>query len=163
MIGKENGDQMADKKKINKAVDPAHLTELEQKHVPVIEAPELVLTEQPFTVKVTVPHVMEQAHYIEWIKLSMNGRKLGEVKLSSSDANPVAEFTVTIPEEVIAVKEIEECRIHGVNVCGECGTKSVLTELIAVESCNVHGLWEGSKRIEVMSKIKGEGKPCKWK
>jgi len=154
---------MADKKKINKAADPANLTELERVHVPIIEAPELVLTEQPFTVIVTVPHVMEQSHYIEWIKLSMNGRKLGEVKLSSSGSNAIAEFTVSIPEEVIAVKEIEECRIHGVNVCGECGTRSVLTELIAVESCNVHGLWEGSKSIEVISKIQGKGKPCKWK
>lgn len=154
---------MADKKKINKAADPANLTEFERVHVPAIEAPELVLTEQPFTVKVAVSHVMEQVHYIEWIQLSMNGTKLGEVKFSPSDPNPAAEFTVTIPEEVIAVKEIEECRIHGVNVCGECGTKSVLTELVAVESCNVHGLWEGSKRIEVMSKIQGEGKPCKWK
>jgi len=154
---------MVDKKKINRAADPANLTELEKKHIPVIEAPELVLTEQPFTVKVTIPHVMEQDHYIEWIKLSMHGRKLGEVKLSPSDTSPVAEFMVTIPEDVVAMKVIEECNVFGVNICGECGTKSVLTDLIAVESCNVHGLWEGSKRIEVMSKVQGEGKPCKWK
>ena len=159
----ENGDRMVDKKKINKAADPAHLTELEQKHVPIIEAPELVLTGQPFTVKVTVPHVMEQAHYIEWIKLSMHGRQLGEVKLSPSDTSVIAEFTVTIPEEVVATKVLEECNIRGVNVCGDCGTKSVLTDLIAVAGCNVHGLWEGFKRIEVMSKVQGTGKPCKWK
>lgn len=154
---------MIDKKKINKAVDPDNLTELEQKHVPVIEAPELVLIEQPFTVKVTVQHVMEESHYIEWIKLSMNGKKLGEIKLSPSDPKAIAEFTVTISEDLIAMKEYEECRIHGVNICGECGTKSVLTDLIAIASCNVHGLWEGFKPIEVMSKIQGEGKPCKWK
>jgi len=150
-------------KKINKAADPAHLTELEQKHVPVIEAPELVLTEQPFTVKVTVPHVMEQAHHIEWIKLSMHGINLGEIKFSPSDTSIIAEFMVTIPEEVVAIKVLEQCNIHGVNVCGDCGTKSVLTDLIAVASCNVHGLWEGFKRIEVMSKVEGTGKPCKWK
>ena len=154
---------MADKKKINKAADPANLTELERVHVPIIEAPELVLTEQPFTVKVTIPHVMEQGHYIEWIKLSMHGQKLGEVKLSLSDTSPVAEFMVTIPEEVVAMKVIEECNVFGVNICGDCGTKSVLTDLIAVESCNVHGLWEGSRRIEVLSKTEGKGKPCKWK
>lgn len=149
-------------KKINKPVDLAHLTELEQKHVPMIEAPELVLTGQPFIVKVTVPHVMEQSHYIEWIKLSMHGIKLGEVNYSPSDTSTTAEFTVTIPEEVVAVKVLEQCNIHGVNVCGDCGTKSVLTDLIAVASCNVHGLWESFKRIEVMSKIQSEGKPCKW-
>jgi superoxide reductase len=149
-------------KKINKPVDPAHLTELEQKHVPMIEAPELVLTGQPFIVKVTVPHVMEQSHYIERIKLSMHGIKLGEVNYSPSDTSTTAEFTVTIPEEVVAVKVLEQCNIHGINVCGDCGTKSVLTDLIAVASCNVHGLWEGFKRIEVMSKIQSEGKPCKW-
>lgn len=154
---------MVDTKKINRAADPANLTELEKKHIPVIEAPELVLAGQPFTVKLTVPHVMEQAHYIEWIKLSMHGQRLGEVKFSPSDTNPVAEFMVTIPEEIVAMKVIEQCNVFGVNICGDCGTKSVLTDLIAVESCNVHGLWEGSKRIEVMSKVQGEGKPCKWK
>ncbi|MGB3908185.1 MAG: desulfoferrodoxin family protein [Methanomethylovorans sp.] len=154
---------MIDKKKINKAADPAHLTGLEKEHVPVIEAPELVLTEQPFTVKVTVPHVMEQAHYIEWIKLSMRGRQLGEVKFSLSDTSAVAEFTVTIPEEVVAMKALEVCNIHGVNVCGDCGTKSVFTDLIALVGCNVHGLWEGFKHIEIMSKVQSTGKPCKWK
>jgi superoxide reductase len=84
------------------------------------------------------------------------------VKLTPSD-KPVAEFEVKFSEEMIAAKEIKECRIHGFNVCGECGTKSVLTELVAHANCNVHGLWEGTKLIEVKSsKSVGEGKACKW-
>lgn len=156
---------MTDETKINKAADPSNLTELEKKHVPVIEAPEIAVTEQSFKVKVTVgaiPHVMEDGHYIEWIKLSLNGYSLKEVNLKPSDV-PVAEFEVTFSEDMIAVKEIEQCRIHGFNVCGECGTKSVLTELIALANCNVHGLWEGTKLIEIMSsKSVKEGKACKW-
>ena len=156
---------MTDETIINKAVDPSNLTELEEKHVPLIEAPEIAVTEQTFKAKVTIGalrHVMEDSHYIEWIKLSLNGYSLGEVKLTPSD-NPVAEFEVTFSEEMIAVKEIKQCRIHGFNVCGECGTKSVLTELIALANCNVHGLWEGTKLIEVKSsKSLSEGKTCKW-
>jgi desulfoferrodoxin (superoxide reductase-like protein) len=55
-------------KKINQIKDSANPTELEKEHVPIIEAHDNVITDQPFTVKVTVPHVIEETYFIEWIK-----------------------------------------------------------------------------------------------
>lgn len=43
-------------------------------------------------------------------------------------------------------------------ICGNCGEKSVLKNLHALERCNVHGIWETYKEIEVMSGEGEEGK-----
>jgi superoxide reductase len=154
--------------KVNKPLDPANFTEGEKKHIPVIEAPETVTAGEPFEVTVTVgsiPHVMEEKHFIEWIELYLHNKLIGRKELSPSveKAAKVA-FRVEADEALIAIKEIETCRIRGVNICGNCGEKSVITNLRAVEKCNVHGVWESYRQIEVMSgEEKEEGKKCVWK
>jgi len=49
------------------------------------------------------------------------------------------------------------CRV---NICGK---KSVLTNLHALERCNVHGVWETYKEIEVISGKMKKAKKCVWK
>lgn len=153
--------------KINKPVDPENLTEGEKKHVPVIEAPEIVLAGEPFEVTVTVgciPHVMEENHFIEWVELYLLD-KLVERKELRPSGEEVAKVTykVEFDKSLIAIEEFEKCWVHGVNICGNCGSKSVVTNLYAIQRCNNHGIWEAYRQIEVMSGEEKEGKKCVWK
>ncbi|MDK2826873.1 superoxide reductase [Methanolobus vulcani] len=150
---------------IQTAKDHDNLTEMEKKHVPFIEAPSEVIAGEPFDVKVTVgsvPHVMEEGHYIQWIELYLNGDLVGKEELQVSDEKAEAVFKAVGTEEMISVREIINCTIHGFGVCGTCGTRSAIVNLRAVESCSIHGLWEYSKGIEIISPIVKAGKKCTW-
>lgn len=74
-----------------------------EKHVPVIEK-----LEHGFKVKIgSVPHPMEQKHYIEWIEIIADG-KAYRTFLSPGDA-PEAVFCIDA-EEITAR---EYCNLHG--------------------------------------------------
>jgi len=73
-----------------------------EKHVPVIEE-----TEKGIRVKVgSVPHPMEEKHYIEWIEVIANGKVYR--KFLKPGEKPEAEFSVS--GKVVAR---EYCNIHG--------------------------------------------------
>ena len=74
-----------------------------EKHVPVIEE-----VDGRIKVKVgSVPHPMEEEHYIEWIELLADGKVYRQF-LNPGDA-PEAEFSVEAGE----VTAREHCNIHG--------------------------------------------------
>jgi len=74
-----------------------------EKHVPVVEK-----TEKGVKVKVgSVPHPMEEAHYVEWVEIIADGRVYRKF-LNPGDA-PEAEFEV-IAENITAR---EYCNLHG--------------------------------------------------
>ena len=74
-----------------------------EKHVPVVER-----TEAGIKVKIgSVPHPLEEKHYIEWIEVIANG-KVPRKFLKPGD-KPEAEFKVK--EKGVVVKEY--CNIHG--------------------------------------------------
>jgi len=74
-----------------------------EKHVPVIEK-----TDKGIKVKVgSVPHPMEQKHYIEWIEIIVDGR-LYRKFLEPGDM-PEAEFEITAEK----IEAREYCNIHG--------------------------------------------------
>jgi superoxide reductase len=74
-----------------------------EKHVPVIEK-----TAAGFKIKVgSVPHPMEQAHYIEWIEVIADGKSYRQF-LSPGEA-PEATFAIKA-EKVVAR---EYCNLHG--------------------------------------------------
>ena len=74
-----------------------------EKHVPVIER-----TAKGMRVKVgSVPHPMEQKHYIEWIEIIADGR-LCRKFLKQGD-KPEAEFEITAEK----IEAREYCNIHG--------------------------------------------------
>lgn len=74
-----------------------------EKHVPVIEK-----TDKGIKVKVgSVPHPMEEKHYIMWIEVIADGKSCR--KFLNPGENPEAEFEVRA-ENVIAR---EYCNIHG--------------------------------------------------
>jgi superoxide reductase len=80
------------------AVDAA-----KEKHVPVIEK-----TATGVRVKVgSVPHPMEEKHYIEWIEIIADGKAYRQF-LKPGDA-PEATFDI----KVTAIEAREHCNIHG--------------------------------------------------
>ncbi len=75
----------------------------QEKHVPVIEK-----TDRGFKVTVgSVPHPMEEKHYIEWIELVADGKSYTEF-LNPGDA-PEAVFCI----EADQVTAREYCNVHG--------------------------------------------------
>jgi superoxide reductase len=86
------------KKVVENTVDAS-----KEKHVPVIEK-----TADGYTVSVgSVPHPMEEKHYIEWIELIADGVS-HRAFLKSGDA-PVAKFAVKASK----VTAREYCNLHG--------------------------------------------------
>jgi len=75
----------------------------QEKHVPVIEK-----TDNGYLVKIgSIPHPMEDTHYIEWIELIADGRSYFKF-LNPGDA-PQAEFCL----EANHVSAREYCNVHG--------------------------------------------------
>lgn len=115
-----------------------------EKHVPVIEAPEKVKAGEPFEVCLSVgkeiPHPNKPDHFISWIQLFFKpeGGKF-VVELAKFDyvshgasVDPSSQGPA-FTEPVSSVK---------VNLT-KPGT------FIVQSYCNIHGLWESSKAIEV--------------
>ncbi|MFA4833803.1 MAG: desulfoferrodoxin [Patescibacteria group bacterium] len=74
-----------------------------EKHVPVIEK-----TGKGFKIKIgSVPHPMEEAHYIEWIEIIADGQSYK--KFLKPGDKPEAEFCVDA-KEILAR---EYCNLHG--------------------------------------------------
>ena len=77
-----------------------------EKHIPVIEK-----TDKGYIVKVgSVPHPMEEKHYIEFIEVFSQDGKIGRKYLKPGD-KPEAEFLTT---GVAIIKARIYCNIHGV-------------------------------------------------
>jgi superoxide reductase len=75
-----------------------------EKHVPVIEK----ISETKVRVKIgSIPHPMEEKHYIEWIEIIADGRTYK--KFLKPANKPEAEFEIKA-EEILAR---EYCNIHG--------------------------------------------------
>ncbi len=113
---------------INRPKDAENLSELEKKHVPVLDVPDKVKAGEPFKVTISVgsiPHVMETGHHIQRIDLYSGENLLANVLLTPVFTRAVATITL---------------------VKGGAHKSSTLR---AVERCNLHGLWEARKEISV--------------
>jgi superoxide reductase len=101
-----------------------------ESHTPKIEAPDRVKAGEPFKIKISVgPHPNTVEHSIRWIEVYFeeDGRAFNPVMIARyaptpGIAEPSIEFTVKLEKS---------------------GTIHVLAY------CNLHGLWENSKRITV--------------
>lgn len=101
-----------------------------ESHTPKIEAPDKVKPGEPFKVKVWVgPHPNTVEHSIRWIELYFEeeGRAFNPVLIGRYEFTPV--YSEPIVEVQIKI--------------------SKPGRLIALEYCNLHGLWENSKEIKV--------------
>ncbi|CAI2717286.1 putative Superoxide reductase [Nitrospina watsonii] len=110
---------------INRAKDSSNLQGHEKGHVPIIFAPGEVKAGEPFNVEVQVGqnmHEMIPEHYIDWVDLYAGDIFLTKIVLTPNFTQ--AKFKVTL-------------------------TLTASTTLRAIEHCNLHGLWEGTKSIRV--------------
>ncbi len=124
---------MAEKEKslfcgLNRPQDAANMTDMEKKHTPVVKCPDNVKTGEPFEVKIKVgemPHVMEEAHHIQWIDLYFGQNFNERIELTPVFTRP--DVTVTLVK----------------------GGKHRTSTLRVVERCNLHGQWEATKEITI--------------
>ena len=113
---------------INQPVNASNLTEMEKKHIPVIECPDRVKSGEPFTVRIKVgeiSHVSEEAHHVQWIEV-----KSGENLYARIGLTPV----LSRPEASVILQKAGKHRTSTLRV---------------IERCNIHGLWEAAKEITV--------------
>lgn len=113
---------------VNRVKDVNNKEPIEQKHLPVIEVPDKIMPEEFFYAKVKVgeiEHPNENGHFIQWIEFYVS-----DVYLGRFDFAPV----MTKPELTLPLSIT-----HG-------NRKTVLR---AVSRCNLHGIWESTKEIEV--------------
>jgi superoxide reductase len=116
--------------RLNKPRDWSNLSVMAKKHVPVIEAPDMVKAGEAFTVKVKiggidgVEHPNTLSHWINWLELYAGERLISRVDFTPEMCDGyVVSLNVTLQESAT---------------------------LIARGFCNLHGVWEGKeKRVTV--------------
>lgn len=106
--------------------DPGEMDALEKKHAVVINAPDEVEEGETFEVEVKVgehkEHPNEPGHFIEWMELYSGDTFLARLSLTPEKSHYIMKTTVRLDHA------------H---------------PLKAWAKCNLHGLWEGTKEIEV--------------
>lgn len=116
-----------------------------EKHVPVIEAPDKVKKGEIFRVTVTIgkeiAHPNKTEHHIAWIEVyfQADGEKfpyqVGKAEFTAHGASTLGPDTSTVythPEAGLSFKTDKPGTIY------------------ASGYCNIHGLWQNSKRLEVI-------------
>jgi len=115
-----------------------------EKHMPVIEAPELVKAGEAFPVKVSIgkeiPHPNTTEHHIEWIDLYFHPEvekfphQVGHFAFSAhgeAAGGPNTGPVYTEPQVTVMVKVSKPGTLH------------------AMALCNIHGLWAGQMDVKV--------------
>ena len=108
--------------------DPANMTDMMRKHTPVIDAPDKVNSGEPFAVKVKVggidgvghPNVL--GHWINWVALYAGDRLLARVEFEPAVSQAQTTLSIALEES---------------------------TTLRAESFCNMHGVWQATKRVGV--------------
>jgi len=115
-----------------------------EKHVPVIECPDKVKADEMFEVKVTVgkeiAHPNTTAHHIRWVALYFH--PAGE-KFSYQ----IARCEFTAHGEAVEGPDTSSVYTHSSMVTSMKTKKPGV--LYAVSLCNIHGLWESEKKVEL--------------
>lgn len=107
--------------------DPANLSDLEKRHLPVISAPKCVRKGTPFEVTVEVggllAHPNEPGHFIQFLELWADETILARMDMTAARACPRVTLRVTLQHPA--------------------------KELCARSGCNLHGIWIGQAPITV--------------
>lgn len=116
----------------------------QEKHVPVIEAPDKIKKAEPFTITVSVgkqiPHPNKAEHNIRWIAVYFHpeGEKfpyqIGRFEFCAHGASGQGPDTSTVYTEPSAGVRFKT---------DKPGT------ILASSYCNIHGLWQNSRQLDV--------------
>jgi len=112
-------------KRILRAADPAHMSVLEQMHVPVIEPPDSVAPGEMFSVTVKVgqvPHEMEPGHYVQFVDLYAGSTFMARASFTPTGPKPKIVYYLALDES---------------------------TSLRAIAFCNQDGFWESERWINL--------------
>ena len=108
--------------RIQRAKDPENPTGFEQKHLPWILVPDFIKKGEEFEMVVKVgevDHPMCPSHYVKWIGFCAGDRLVKKVKLNPSGLSKT-KFKISLDKD---------------------------TEIKVRDECNLHGVWESSKKI----------------
>ncbi len=112
---------------VNRLADPQNPTDLEKKHIPVIDAPASIGRGECFAVTIEVgkmlAHPNQRDHFIEFIDLYADELFLTRLDLTAVNTCPKATMCLALSTPA------KELRAYG--------------------RCNIHGVWVGSKAISV--------------
>lgn len=100
---------------IQDSADPPNLTDLERTHVPVIEAPEVALAGEMFSVTVKVgrlPHVTKAGHHIQFIDLYADQAHVSRTMFTPTAIKPKIACFLTLDGSV-TLRAIAFCNLHG--------------------------------------------------
>src|SRR3989338_3426527 len=93
------------------------LSELEQKHLPVITAPAKVKRDEVFQVTIELgkykAHPNEPGHFIEWIELYSGDTFLFRASLTGSVTEPKVTIPVKLTHSHGPLKAWAKCNLHG--------------------------------------------------
>ncbi len=109
---------------------PQQVISKAETHTPKIEAPDKVKAGEPFKVTITVgPHEMRDVHSIRKVEVYIyeEGRAFNPIHVATVEFGP--EYTE--PQVTLTLK-LKKTSV-----------------LYAISYCNLHGLWEARKKIEV--------------
>lgn len=115
----------------------------QEKHVPVIELPGEVKKEEFFKLTISVgkeiPHPNTTEHHIRWIEVYFH---------PEGDKFPyqIGRFEFTAHGEASQGPNTSTVYTHPEVICNVKTEKSGI--IYAASYCNIHGLWENSKRLE---------------
>ena len=116
---------------LNKPIDWNSLPDMAKKHVPILDSPDVVKTNEPFVVKIKiggidgVEHPNTLSHWINWVALYAGERLISRIEFGSELTDKyVVNIYTTLNES---------------------------TKLRAQAFCNLHGIWEGkTKKISIL-------------
>lgn len=117
----------------------------QEKHVPVIEVPDKVKRGEFFKLTVSVgkeiPHPNTTEHHIRWIEVYFlpNGEKF---------PYQIGKFDFTSHGESTQGPNTSTVFTHPLIVCSLKTDKP--GALFAFSYCNIHGIWQSSKELEVL-------------
>ncbi len=109
---------------LNKPADWNNLPDMAKKHVPIIDSPKVVKTNESFSLKIKiggidgVEHPNSLSHWINWVAIYAGERLISRIEFGSELTDKyVAEIKTTLNKSTI---------------------------LKAQAFCNLHGIWEGN-------------------
>jgi superoxide reductase len=115
-----------------------------EKHVPAIDCPDIVKAHEMFDVKVSigkeVAHPNTTEHHISWISLYFHPKdekfpyQIGRYEFNAHGDSANGPNTSTI------------YTYHGVTTSFKTGKPGTI---FAISMCNIHGLWESAKEIQI--------------
>ncbi len=117
-----------------------------EKHIPVIEAVDKVQKGEQIEVTINIgkeiPHPNTTQHHIEWISLFF---------LPDGEKYPIQIGDLTFSAHGSSIQGADTSTVY----TNHKGTLVFKTEkpgtLLASSFCNIHGLWQSSKRLDILS------------